>query len=161
MKRLDLVVPSAIAVLTAVFVVGVVRTTDPAMARGRLHPTDARLGHVGGLSFADSEALVQGLRARRAAETNPDRRAVYSAQLSDVLVQRLQHKQALAELDEALRLFPDRPELLARAALLYFALEQPARAQEALQAARSRAPDLPLVQRAAAIIEGKTPARVP
>ncbi|HJX54302.1 MAG TPA: tetratricopeptide repeat protein [Polyangia bacterium] len=161
MRRFDLVVHSAIAVLTMVFVVGVVRTTDPAQAKGTLHPTDARLGHVGGLSFAESEALVQRLRARRSAETNPDRRAVYSAQLSDLLVQRLQHKQALAELDEALRLFPDRPELLARAALLHFALEQPARAQAALQAARSRAPDLPLVQRAAAIIEGKAPARVP
>ena len=161
MKRLDLVVHSVIAALTLVFAVGVVRTTDPALAKGTLHPTDARLGHVGGLSFAESEALLQRLRARRAAETNPDRRAVYSAQLSDVLVQRLQHAQALAELDEALRLFPDRPELLARAALLHFALGQPASAQAALQAARSHAPDLPLVQSAAAIIEGQAPARVP
>jgi len=157
MKRLDLVVGSVVAALAVVFVVGVVRTTDPALAKGILHPIDARLGHVGGLSFAESEALLARLRAQRSAETDPARRAVYSAQLSDVLVQKQQEAQALAELDEALRLFPERPELLARAALLYFALGQRARAHAALQGARKHAPDLPVVQRAAAIIEGQAP----
>jgi tetratricopeptide (TPR) repeat protein len=157
MQRPHLVANSVIAALTVVFVVGVVRTTDPARAAGRLHPVDSRQGHVGGLSFAEGEALLDSLRSQRAAETNPDRRAVYSAQLADVLVQRQQHAQALAELDEALRLFPERPELLARAALLHFALGQQARAQAALQKARSHAPDLPVVRRAAAIIEEQAP----
>ena len=161
MPRPDLVANSVIAVLTVVFVVGVVRTTDPARAAGHLHPVDARRGHVGGLSFAESETLLDRLRSQRSAETNPDRRAVYSAQLADILAQRQQHAQALAELDQALRLFPERPELLARAALLHFALGQPARAQAALQRARSHAPDLPVVRRAAAIIEGQAPDLAP
>ena len=157
MQHPDLVANSVIAALTAVFVVGVVHTTDPASTRGTLHPIDSRQDHVGELGFAESEAMLAKLRAQRSAETNPDRRAVYSAQLADVLVQRHQHAQALAELDEALRLFPERPELLARAALLHFALGQRARAQAALQEARSRAPELPVVQKAAAIIEGQAP----
>jgi tetratricopeptide (TPR) repeat protein len=157
MQRPRLVANSVIAALTLVFVVGIVRTTDPGRAAGSLHPVDARQGHVGGLSFAESEALLDRLRSLRSAETNPDRRAVYSAQLADVLAQRQQHAQALAELDEALRLFPERPELLARAALLHFALGQQTRAQTALQKARSHAPDLPVVRSAAAIIEGQAP----
>jgi len=157
MKRLDLVANSVIAALTAVFIVGVVHTTDPARTGGSLHPSDTRRDHVDGFSFAESETLLERLRAQRSAETNPDRRAAYSAQLSDLLVQKHQHTQALAELDEGLRLFPERPELLARAALLHFALGQRARAQAALQSARSQAPTLPVVQEAAAIIEGQVP----
>jgi Flp pilus assembly protein TadD len=157
MKRFDLVVHSVIAALTVSFVLAVVRTTDPVQAGSILRPTDNRVGHVGDLSFAQTEALLARLRAQRSAETDPARRAVYSAQLADVLVKRHHHAKALTELDEALRLFPQRPELLARAAMIYFALGQRARAQAALQAARSSSPDLPAVQMAAAIIEGPAP----
>jgi Flp pilus assembly protein TadD len=155
MPRLDLAVVLLIAALTAIFVVGVARTTDPALEDGVLHPSDTRQGHVGALSFAESEDLLTSLRRQRAAESNPDRRAVTSAQLADVLARKHQHAQALVELGEALRLFPERPELLARAALIHFALGDRARAQAALQAARARAPDLPVVRSAAATIEGQ------
>jgi tetratricopeptide (TPR) repeat protein len=114
---------------------------------------DSRQRHVGQLSYDESENLIKGLRAQREAESNPDRRAVYSAQLADVLAQKHQHILALVELEEALRLFPERPELLARAALLHFAVGQRARAQATLQEARKRAPDLEVVRSAAAIIE--------
>jgi tetratricopeptide (TPR) repeat protein len=156
MPLLERVAYSVIAALAASFAVGIVRTADPARKEGTLHPTDTRQGHVGSLSYGESERLMERLRHQRAAEANPEARAVYSAQLADGLVQKQQYVQAMVELGEALRLFPERPELLARAALIHLALGERARAQAVLQEARRRAPDLPLVRTAAAVIEGES-----
>jgi hypothetical protein len=156
----DLIVPVATASLLVVFSLAVVRTSDPARATGVLHPKDERLRHIGSLSFAEGSKLVVELRQRRDAESNPERRAMLSTQLSDALVERGQHGPALTELDQALRRFPEQPALQVRAAMLYFALGQRERAADALATARRLGGEAELVGRAAALIEGGS-ARAP
>ncbi len=156
MKRHDLVAGAVVTGLFVAFSLAVVRTRDPARASGVLRPEDTRQGHLGALSFTESEDLLGKLRAQRAAAKDPQRRAVLSAELSDLLVLEHKHALALAELKDALRAFPDRPELLARAALLHHVLGQQAQAAAEISAAVHQAPDLPLVRNAAAIIEGRT-----
>lgn len=142
------------ALMVVVFCVAVAQTADPARSSAVLHPTDGRWRHIGSLSFAQGEELAQKLRRQRDGESNPERRAVLSAQLSDALVQRGQHQPALSELEEALRQFPNQPGLRVREAMLSFGLGQHARAAEALAAARRLGASGEMVERAATLIEG-------
>jgi tetratricopeptide (TPR) repeat protein len=147
-----------VAVLVIVFCVMVAHTTDPARSATGLHPKDDRWRHIGSLSFAEGEQMVHKLRRQRDGERDPERRALLATQLSDALVRRGKHRLALSELEEALRQHPNQPALRVREALLYFALGQRERAADTLAAARRLGGDAEVVERAAAIIEGRLPA---
>lgn len=145
----------AVVAMTCVFVAYASSVGDPALVRGTFPVGDGRAHRYGALTFAEVTALVEQLRAERAAEPDPQRRAILSVRLSDVFVARQMFAEARDAIEEARRLEPDDPAVLVRAALVHHRLGDARGAEAALQEAERRSPGDADVARARAFIAGQ------
>jgi len=138
----------ALAAMFALFLAYTTTLKDPSLRPDAFPPGDRRAHRYGSRTAAETNALIEDLRAARNRQANPVAKTAISVELSDVFVARRMWNESLVELEEARRLAPSDPQVLVREALVLHAEGHDTDAMARVAEAEAASPGDPAVARA-------------